>query len=1174
MFCRKISICITLLVLTICVQSQNKQYPQTFLWRISGNGLSKPSFLYGTIHLSDKKLFYFSDSLYHYLEQAEGFNIEIDVDSMINASVRKLTQNNKGRLLKSLMNKKDYEKYADKLSKKLGKPSDKITTNDIWVAKNEKTAEAYKKGNMQSFMDVYLYGIARKQGKKVGGIEDVADQMDIFDDLFDEYDLAYVTSDTLQEMESGMVKRMKEIYIKQDLNAVKSLTEGLGNQKYTDIVLNKRNLKMAWRMDSLARQRSSFFAVGVAHLPGDTGVINLLQKRGFTVEPVLSTKKIAPQNYSYKTVELPWVTYTHDLHLYKAEAPGALQPLNLAEEVMDMEYYYDMPNAKAYYTAVVNSVSDPNKKDSVFNGMVKRMASNNLTLVSQKNIIKQNYEGRDVIMKSGDDQLLHFNVYMASNYAYMAMILCKKADVNDKDSKRFFESFSMTPATALSKPYIDFSDTTLAFSVALPQQPLINEQKETEGRSGDLKVFSATDFSSGNSYAITVTNTKVGNYITSDSIYLGQIKANLLNIMKEDTVIEMSAYKGYPALKVSGSAKANNAYFKTLTVLRGNRAYCLAAQFNKAIASDALADNFFRSFTLSDYYSNKEWKRSAAPDNSFAAWLPALFAEPSEESAPSDTVAAAANDSFVTAKNEEDEVKNEFLFYDKSTGTSYNIQREAFSDYYYSANDSTFFSDAGSAFKAEGDSIVSFKLLNFSNHKAADIQIEHPNTSIVKKFRFIVHGDTLYKVFTYTPRWLADNENTQKFFNQLSFTSTPLTTTLFTNKTSKLIADLTSTDSASFEKASDYIYSSSLYKSDLNTFYPLLIKPLKDFSESSFNTNNKLIDAIAVIADSSTVNFIVQQYPGLQGEQHKLQYSLLKLLVKMKQPYANEAAVKLLNLSNAPAGDISVFAPALYSNLPVAKLLFPKIISFTKDTTAALEYAYVITQLLDSNYVTRQEILPYLDNFIATAARQKSRIHTNEDDYDYSLLRVLDLFGTLNNTVSNAQLQEYSKVNNLDVAYRAVAWLIKNEQPLPVDAINKLAFSNQYRTDIYDTLKSVNKTALFPAGQLSQKMFAASYIYNFATEDETPDAIKYIMEKVITFRGKKQKFYLFKVTFDEGEDATNNLGIAGPFSLNASPVTSKNLATGIYWQKDYSAKEVNKQFDEYLKQLEEEEEEE
>lgn len=1168
-FCRKTAVISALVILSVCGYAQ-KPWPHTFLWRIYGNGLSKPSFLYGTIHLTDKKLFYFSDSLYHYLEQAEGFNLEIDADTMINASVRKWAQNNNGRLLKSLMKKKDYEKYAGKLSKNLGKPADKITTRDIWLAKKEKSAEAYKKGDMQNFMDLYLYGIAKKQGKKVGGIEDLADQMDIMDDLFDEVDVAYVTLDTLQDAETGMVEKMKAMYVRQDLDGVASLTENSFTRQDKDIVLTRRNLKMARRMDSLARQRSSFFAVGVAHLPGDTGVIELLRKRGFSVEPVFSSTKIAPENYTYKTVDRPWIPFTHDLHLYHAEAPGVLQPMDIMKEMMDMEFYYDVPTGKAYYTAVINSIADINKKDSVFAAMISRMASGNRTLISQKNIIKQHYEGRDVLIKATKDQVLHLNVFLAGSYAYLSMVLCKTSEANDNDAKRFMDSFTMTPVSSFSRPYLHYRDTALAFSINLPQEPVVNEDTDQASETGSVKTISATDFSSGNSYAVTIRNTKAGRYIQSDSNYFMQIKTSLLTAMKSDTVVENLMYSGFPALRMAGSSRAENVYYQTLTVLRGNRSYFLLAQSKKATAANALTDSFFHSFVLDDY-SRSDWKSYTAPDHSFSGWLPAPLTDKDTEEPFDGTTVPLPNGP--VALNENKNTDEEFLFYDKSTGTSYNVQREVFSKYFYSANDSTLFSNAGLAFRAEGDSVTYFNLLHVGNDTAADMQIENPNSSIIKKFRFILHGDTLHKVFTYTPRWLAKHENTQRFFNRYSITSAALPTTVFTNKSGRLITDLSSSDSASFAGASDYLYSEGLHKNDLQAYYPLLVKPLKDFSESPYNINDRVVESIAGIADSSTVNFVVQRYHTLKDEQQKLQYPLLKLLVIMKQPYAGVAVVKLLQSPDAPAGYAGGLAIALSDNLPLAGELFPKIISYTKDTSAALQYAYLIRSLLDSHYVSKQEVLPYLDNFIAAASLQQKKIRNNGDNFDYRLMNMLDLFGALNTPVTNAKLRDFSKVNNLDISYNAVTWLIRNKQSLAADAVNKLAASNAYRAELYDTLKKVNKTAMFPAAQLTQKLFAASYLYRYAAQDDnTPGSIKYVMEKTVDFKGSKCKLYLFDVTSVEDNDTTHSLGIAGPFSPGAATVTSANAATGIYWKEGYSFKEISHQLNKYLKQLETKEE--
>jgi hypothetical protein len=60
--------------------------------------------------------------------------------------------------------------------------------------------------------------------------------------------------------------------------------------KYMDLLLYNRNRKWAKALDSLLPAKSLLIAVGAGHLPGKKGVIALLKKEGFTVEPVMDSK--------------------------------------------------------------------------------------------------------------------------------------------------------------------------------------------------------------------------------------------------------------------------------------------------------------------------------------------------------------------------------------------------------------------------------------------------------------------------------------------------------------------------------------------------------------------------------------------------------------------------------------------------------------------------------------------------------------------------------------------------------------------------------------------------------------------------------------------------------------------------------------------------------------------
>src|SRR5580704_18165382 len=58
-------------------QKTEKKYP-ALLWEITGNGLKKPSYLFGTMHVSSKLVFHLSDSFYLDLRNADIVALELD----------------------------------------------------------------------------------------------------------------------------------------------------------------------------------------------------------------------------------------------------------------------------------------------------------------------------------------------------------------------------------------------------------------------------------------------------------------------------------------------------------------------------------------------------------------------------------------------------------------------------------------------------------------------------------------------------------------------------------------------------------------------------------------------------------------------------------------------------------------------------------------------------------------------------------------------------------------------------------------------------------------------------------------------------------------------------------------------------------------------------------------
>ena len=271
--------CIALLLLTVFSHngySQKTTYPKTLLWRISGNSLKKPSYLFGTMHLEDRRLFMFGDSLYRCLERAEGFAMEVDPDSAMMEIFRAMNEPDTTRLLSETVSKKQLDRIRKSSYERYGVAPEKITRKQAWMLSRE-YGRTKKSDDMNTPVDTYLYNIAKRQGKWVGGIEDLQDQFNLSDEWGAGFDVQGLVSNGSSRR---LLDKLMAIYLDQDLNAIYEMTNSM-DEDTRDEMLIRRNFKMCFRMDSMARIRSNFFAVGAAHLPGNEGLIELLQKKKF-----------------------------------------------------------------------------------------------------------------------------------------------------------------------------------------------------------------------------------------------------------------------------------------------------------------------------------------------------------------------------------------------------------------------------------------------------------------------------------------------------------------------------------------------------------------------------------------------------------------------------------------------------------------------------------------------------------------------------------------------------------------------------------------------------------------------------------------------------------------------------------------------------------------------------
>src|ERR1700712_5953075 len=82
-----LSFCLILTALFSSAQKNNSSYP-SLLWEITGNGLIKPSYLFGTMHVSNKMVFHLSDSFYNAIKNTDAVALELNPDLWQDQMVR------------------------------------------------------------------------------------------------------------------------------------------------------------------------------------------------------------------------------------------------------------------------------------------------------------------------------------------------------------------------------------------------------------------------------------------------------------------------------------------------------------------------------------------------------------------------------------------------------------------------------------------------------------------------------------------------------------------------------------------------------------------------------------------------------------------------------------------------------------------------------------------------------------------------------------------------------------------------------------------------------------------------------------------------------------------------------------------------------------------------------
>ena len=280
------------LLSTSVLVAQKTKEENSLLWKVTGNGLKKPSYLFGTYHFLSNG---FVDTI-PAIKKAYTASGAVVGELVIDSSIQRPMMEAfvlQGTTLQKLLPDTLYNKTSNWFKEEAGLDLiklDALNPLTVMTAALAITHQKYfpnKPGEVQ--LDTYFQELAKRDGKKVLGLETIQMQINA---MFKQLTLARqveILNETFKEKDGlkSAIAVMNDAYTRNDLDALHNLmyAETYKPEEMKPLLDDRNNYWMQ-QVPKLMNEQPLFVAVGALHLVGETGLVQQLRKKGYTVTPV------------------------------------------------------------------------------------------------------------------------------------------------------------------------------------------------------------------------------------------------------------------------------------------------------------------------------------------------------------------------------------------------------------------------------------------------------------------------------------------------------------------------------------------------------------------------------------------------------------------------------------------------------------------------------------------------------------------------------------------------------------------------------------------------------------------------------------------------------------------------------------------------------------------------
>lgn len=263
---------------------------RTLLWQISGNGLTEPSFLFGTIHVIPSDDYHLGSKVTEKLRTSKKLILEMDLSDVNTLEVASASILPDNKTMKDYYTEEEYIEVESYFADSLGAPVSLFKTAYVRLKPFFLQQFIYLQylGDNTSSYEMELMDMAKVEQVDISGLETLREQLALVDKMsLEEQFQSFLKTVREGYKQESYLDELIQVYLSADIEKLHEMIAEYDEiQDLTYTLVDERNVNWIEKLKPEFHQHSVLVAVGAGHLGGPVGLIELLKQEGYTVEPI------------------------------------------------------------------------------------------------------------------------------------------------------------------------------------------------------------------------------------------------------------------------------------------------------------------------------------------------------------------------------------------------------------------------------------------------------------------------------------------------------------------------------------------------------------------------------------------------------------------------------------------------------------------------------------------------------------------------------------------------------------------------------------------------------------------------------------------------------------------------------------------------------------------------